>query len=109
MEIEEKFYEIAQEIIDTLSFAEVKSIVDEFEIEHLMSGEQDQEDLKDFLNEDYAYVLPVMKFLLLKRNLTIIEVGDECDSCDDYRRFDFDISSGEMKCKECGTKQKYII
>ena len=104
MTIKFKYYDMTEDVIDTLTDVEVRDITSRFEIDHLMFG-LEHKDLKLFLYEDYVYVLPVMKFILSKVNITSIEVS--CDECDGDS--DFDMNTGEIKCKSCGFINEHII
>lgn len=99
----------AEAVIDSLSKLEIEYIIKKFKIGHLVFG-NDAEALKDFLNEDYAFVLPVLKYLLKKVNISKIEVVDYCDECEDDAVLKFDLNTGKRTCTVCGSEcEKYEI
>jgi hypothetical protein len=111
MDIDLKYIEIAKEIIDSLSESEIEKIIEDFELESILIFEGTKhENLKDFLYEDYAYVLPPLKFLLSKKGISEIVVVDYCDNCDDDKELTYFLNSGRRICTECGFEiSKYEI
>ena len=100
----------AEAVIDSLSQEEIESINGAFDIEYLIGANVNAKGLKDFMHEDYAYVLPVLKYLLAKVNISVIEVEDFCDDCDDDAILSFDMNTGKRTCTVCGSEcQEYEI
>lgn len=94
MQLDEGTLKEAELIIDKL----YDPVVENLAKEHDESGEATKEGLKDFLYEDYAYVLPLLKAI----GISTIRATEYCDDCDDEMDVKAEAPAYEFHCPKCG-------
>lgn len=107
MIISDSAIELANKKINDLTDSEITNIIQKFDIESFMIYSSiDRVNLKKFLNENYVYVLPVLKYLL---NSSTIKVNFFCKNCNRNTEHLYNMNDGKLKCLICGNEDEYKI